>query len=60
MSNVRQVEEIEERVMSLSDILRFPRREDDYLERTRREALYRFVRPQCPLPRRSRRIFVES
>jgi len=43
MSNGRQVEEIEERVFSLSDILRLPLREDDHSERARRELLCRFA-----------------
>ena len=40
---MKQVEEIEERVLSLSDILRSPRREDDSSESVRRELLCRFV-----------------
>lgn len=39
------MEEIEERVLSLSDILHSPLREDDHLERARRELLCRFVSP---------------
>ena len=46
MSNAKQVEEIEERMLSLSDILRSPLREGDHLERARRELLCMFVRPQ--------------
>ena len=46
MSNERQIGEIEERVLSLSDILRSPLRENDNLERARRELLSRFVRLQ--------------
>ena len=41
-----QIEEIEERVLSLSDILRSPLRKDDHSERARRELLCRFVRFQ--------------
>jgi len=52
MGNARQVEEIEERVSSLSDILRSPLKEDDHLERARRELLCRSVRPS-PGVRRS-------
>ena len=44
MSNARQIGEIEERVLSLSDILRSPLREGDHSERARRKLLCRFVR----------------
>jgi hypothetical protein len=50
VSNVSQVEEIEERVLSLSDILRSPPREGDHLESARRELLCRFVCLQVPTP----------
>ena len=50
VSNARQVEEIEERVLSLSDILCSPPREGDHSENTRRELLCRFVRLQVPTP----------
>ena len=46
MGNARQIEEIEERVLSLSDILRSPLREGDHSERMRREQLCRFERLQ--------------
>ena len=46
MSNVGQVEEIEKRALSLSDMLRSPLREGDHSERARRELLCRFVRRQ--------------
>jgi len=46
MSNARQVEEIEQRVLSFSDTLRSPLREGDHSERARRELLCRFVRSQ--------------
>ena len=46
MSNARQIGEIEERVLSLSDILRSPVKEGDHSERARRELLCRFVRSQ--------------
>ena len=48
MSNARQVEEIEERISSLSDILRSPLRGDDHSESARRELLRRFVYLRVP------------
>ena len=48
MSNARQIEEIEKRVLSLSDILRLPLRDDDHSERARRELLCRFVSSPVP------------
>ena len=46
MSNARQIGEIEERVLSLSDILRSSVKEGDHSERARREVLCRFARPK--------------
>ena len=43
-----QIEEVEKRVLSLSDILRFPLRDDDHSERTRRELLSGSVLPPVP------------
>jgi hypothetical protein len=43
VSNARQVKEIEERVLALSGILRFPPREGDHSENGRRELLLRFA-----------------
>ena len=44
MGNARQIEEIEKRVILLSDVLRSPLGEDDHSERARKELLCRFVR----------------
>ena len=59
MSNAGQVKEIEERVFSLSDILRSPLRGGDNSERARRELLRRLAcsqsRSSLPLTQDIRR-----
>jgi len=56
---MKQIGEIEERVWSLSDVLRSPLKENDHSERIRRELFCRFVRPSPGVHHRLRRVLQE-